>query len=79
MVLDLLVQGSAVLHRPRARRLNARDRPARTQVAGQDAELPGKPGGRMEAEQRRAVAFAQRQYRLVAQTLSLLVADVGCQ
>jgi hypothetical protein len=68
------IQIRTLLHRPfRSGRLNAGDRPARAEVARQHAELPGKTGRRMEAEQRRAMAFTQRQNGFIPQTLRLLV------
>ncbi len=62
------------LHRAiRSRRLNANNRPLRTEVTRQHAKLPGETRRRMEAKQRWAMTFTQRQQRLESQTLRLFI------
>ena len=80
VMLNHPIQIRTLLHwTVRTRRLNADDGPARAEVARQDAKLPGKAGRRMETEQRRAVAFAQRKKCFIPQSLRLLVAHLRVQ
>ena len=80
MLLAHFIEVCRAHHRPfRSRRLDAGNRPARAEIAGQHAELPGKTRCRMETEQRWSVADAQRQNRIKAQALRLLIAEIGRQ
>ncbi|VTP62241.1 Uncharacterised protein [Serratia rubidaea] len=62
MTIDHLFQRVAAGDRPvRPRRLQADQREGARQMAQQAGVLPGETGGRMQTEQRRAVAVAQPQ------------------